>query len=68
MTGQDPWPTSAVKVLKELAVDDPTLLQNGGVEQVIRQGTALARHIVETGEMQQKAQDLKKVTLDWSGH
>lgn len=69
-TGRIRWPRSAEVALAEIARlnNDPTLLQDGGVEQVIRQGKALARWIVERGEQQQKAQDRKKVTLDWAGH
>lgn len=68
LTGKVIWPASAQRVLDELARDDPSLLKGGGAEQVIRQGTALARYIAETGLRQQKEQDRKKVTLDWSGH
>lgn len=69
-TGHITWPRSAERALADIArlKNDPTLLNDGGVDQVIRQGIALAQHIAETGEMQQKAQDHKKVTLDWAGH
>lgn len=66
-TGRASWPASVQRVFQELAVDDPTILNEGGIEQVIRQGKALARHVVETGENQQRAQDRKRTTLGWSG-
>ena len=64
------WPNSVIEVLKFLAIrdHDPSLASDGGIEDFIHQGKALARYIVETGARQQAEQDQKKVTLDWSGH
>lgn len=69
-TGRCRWPASVQRTLTEisLAQNDPTLTDEGGVEQVIRQGKALTQWLSETGERQQAAQDSRKVTLDWSGH
>ena len=69
-TGRAQWPQSVQRVLEDRAKieHDPTLLNEGGVEQVIRQGKALARHLTETGVQKQRESDMKKVTLDWAGH
>ena len=70
-TGKIIWPRSAELALGEIArlTHDPSLVKDtGGVEQVIKQGQALARYIADTGVRQQAAQDYKKVTLDWAGH
>ena len=69
--GQMPeWPRSLQAVLEHVAArdHDPTLIERGGVEQVIRQGKALVSYLVETGARQQAAQDYKKVALDYPGH
>lgn len=70
VTGRIEWPASALVAIKHQAAKehDPTLLQDGGVEQIIRQGKALARYVTEQTVNRQKENDLKKVTLDWSGH
>ena len=51
-TGRVRWPQSVERALGEIARDtnDPSLLSDqGGVEQVIKQGRAFARYITETG-------------------
>lgn len=70
-TGHIAWPRSAELALADIAtlIHDPTITSDqGGAEQVIRQGKALARYIAEMGDRQQAALDSKKVTLDWAGH
>ena len=64
------WPQSVIDILKEMAIkeNDPSLAKDGNIDDFIRQGQALARHIVATGLRQQAIQDSKKVTLDWAGH
>jgi hypothetical protein len=51
-TGRVRWPQSVERALGEIArsTNDPSLLSDqGGVEQVIKQGRAFARYITETG-------------------
>jgi hypothetical protein len=69
ITGKAQWPKSTLDTLGEIARknNDPQLLKEGGIEQVIYQGKALARHLAEEGENRQKAQDSKRTTRNWSG-
>jgi hypothetical protein len=69
-TGHIIWPRSAQLALEGIATlnRDPDLLKDGGVDQVIKQGVALARYIAEQGDQQQKAQDHKRTARSWSGH
>lgn len=70
VTGRIAWPKSAWDELKVLAwkTGDPHLTDLGGEDQLRRQIEALTRHVVETGEMQQKENDQRKSVLDWAGH
>jgi hypothetical protein len=64
------WPKSAIDTLRTIAErdHDPSLTTDGGVEQFIRQGKALARYLAETGERKQAEQDSKRVVRNWAGH